>query len=247
VLDFDFEKVCSVSLSPINVYACLVCGKFYQGRTRTSHAVTHSLETDHHVFLNLSNGRCYCLPDDYEIDDSALDDVKVRCFTRLLLRWDRPRDFALPPRRSPRFGVSGLPLAIVGRKCLQRFFYIPFSLEYLVEAVSSIALAWENLIFGPGPRVLFHFAFPQNLEQNHMYCILTLIPHFRPALLGASFDSRRHRLSRQKRNFVPRPGQQAIFMWIGRTQQRESSRSSQRRDPVPRAPFIVSGFLVGQG
>ena len=29
-LDFDFEKCCSVSLSPINVYACLVCGKYFQ-------------------------------------------------------------------------------------------------------------------------------------------------------------------------------------------------------------------------
>lgn len=31
LLDFDFEKVCSVSLSNIQVYACLVCGKYYQG------------------------------------------------------------------------------------------------------------------------------------------------------------------------------------------------------------------------
>jgi hypothetical protein len=30
VLDFDFEKLCSVSLSRINVYACLVCGKYFQ-------------------------------------------------------------------------------------------------------------------------------------------------------------------------------------------------------------------------
>ena len=30
VLDFDFEKRCSVSLSHINVYACLVCGKYFQ-------------------------------------------------------------------------------------------------------------------------------------------------------------------------------------------------------------------------
>ncbi|CAG8498076.1 8594_t:CDS:10 [Paraglomus brasilianum] len=30
MLDFDFEKVCSVSLSNLNVYACLVCGKYFQ-------------------------------------------------------------------------------------------------------------------------------------------------------------------------------------------------------------------------
>ena len=31
LLDFDFEKLCSISLSHINVYACLVCGKYFQG------------------------------------------------------------------------------------------------------------------------------------------------------------------------------------------------------------------------
>lgn len=30
-LDFDFEKLCSVSLSHVNVYACLICGKYFQG------------------------------------------------------------------------------------------------------------------------------------------------------------------------------------------------------------------------
>jgi U4/U6.U5 tri-snRNP-associated protein 2 len=31
ILDFDFEKLCSVSLTNVNVYACLVCGKYFQG------------------------------------------------------------------------------------------------------------------------------------------------------------------------------------------------------------------------
>lgn len=30
-LDFDMEKVCSVSLSDQHVYACLVCGHYFQG------------------------------------------------------------------------------------------------------------------------------------------------------------------------------------------------------------------------
>ena len=30
VLDFDFEKLCSISLSHVNVYACMVCGKYFQ-------------------------------------------------------------------------------------------------------------------------------------------------------------------------------------------------------------------------
>lgn len=29
LLDFDFEKLCSISLANLNVYACLICGKYY--------------------------------------------------------------------------------------------------------------------------------------------------------------------------------------------------------------------------
>ncbi|XP_071952068.1 ubiquitin carboxyl-terminal hydrolase 39-like isoform X1 [Antedon mediterranea] len=76
LLDFDFEKLCSVSLSHLNVYACLVCGKYFQGRGQKSHAYTHSVQVNHHVFLNLHNLRFYCLPDNYEIIDSSLDDIK---------------------------------------------------------------------------------------------------------------------------------------------------------------------------
>ncbi|KAL7021400.1 hypothetical protein ACKWTF_011857 [Chironomus riparius] len=76
VLDFDFEKLCSVSLTRINVYACLVCGKYFQGRGNNTHAYTHSVGESHHVFLNLLSLRFYCLPDNYEIIDSSLDDIK---------------------------------------------------------------------------------------------------------------------------------------------------------------------------
>ncbi|KAM0844508.1 hypothetical protein ACQ4PT_056997 [Festuca glaucescens] len=76
VLDFDFEKFCSFSLSNLNVYACLVCGKYYQGRGLKSHAYTHSLEASHHVFVNLQTEKVYCLPDGYEINDSSLEDIR---------------------------------------------------------------------------------------------------------------------------------------------------------------------------
>ncbi|EDV22247.1 U4/U6.U5 tri-snRNP-associated protein 2 [Trichoplax sp. H2] len=76
VLDFDFEKLCSISLSNQNVYACLVCGKYFQGRGSHSHAYTHSVQCFHHVFINLHSLKFYCLPDDYEIIDSSLDDIK---------------------------------------------------------------------------------------------------------------------------------------------------------------------------
>ena len=54
-LDFDFEKVCSISLSNLNVYGCLVCGKYFQGRSKKSPAYAHSISEDHHVFINLES------------------------------------------------------------------------------------------------------------------------------------------------------------------------------------------------
>jgi U4/U6.U5 tri-snRNP-associated protein 2 len=77
VIDFDMEKVCSVSLSNMHVYCCLVCGKFYQGRGKATPAYTHSVQQGHFVFLHLSEGRFFCLPDNYEIVDSSLDDIKA--------------------------------------------------------------------------------------------------------------------------------------------------------------------------
>jgi len=76
VLDFDFEKLCSVSLSNINVYACLVCGKYFQGRGPKSHAYFHALDEDHHVYINLETQRVYVLPEGYEVKSKALDDIK---------------------------------------------------------------------------------------------------------------------------------------------------------------------------
>ncbi|KAI9276171.1 hypothetical protein BY458DRAFT_506581 [Sporodiniella umbellata] len=76
MLDFDFEKVCSVSLSHLNVYACLTCGKYYQGRGKSSHAYFHSIDKDHHVFINLTTLKVYVLPDSYEVDDPSLNDIK---------------------------------------------------------------------------------------------------------------------------------------------------------------------------
>eukprot|EP01102_Stenamoeba_stenopodia_P000694 TRINITY_DN10643_c0_g1_i1.p1 TRINITY_DN10643_c0_g1~~TRINITY_DN10643_c0_g1_i1.p1 ORF type:complete len:500 (-),score=105.02 TRINITY_DN10643_c0_g1_i1:4-1503(-) len=76
MLDFDFEKVCSVTLLNLNVYACLVCGKYYQGRGKNSPAHFHSLQANHHVFINLYTYKVYCLPDDYEVLDSSFDDIK---------------------------------------------------------------------------------------------------------------------------------------------------------------------------
>lgn len=75
VLDFDFEKVCSVSLSNINIYGCLVCGKYFQGRGRNSYAYAHAIHDDHHVFINLETTKVYVLPDGYLVSDPSLEDI----------------------------------------------------------------------------------------------------------------------------------------------------------------------------
>ncbi|KAJ2923859.1 hypothetical protein H1R20_g13240, partial [Candolleomyces eurysporus] len=75
VLDFDFEKVCSVSTSNINIYGCLVCGKYFQGRGRNSYAYAHSIHDDHHVFINLATTKVYVLPDGYHVSDPSLQDI----------------------------------------------------------------------------------------------------------------------------------------------------------------------------
>lgn len=76
VLDFDFEKLCSISLSNINVYACLVCGKYFQGRGPKSHAYFHALDENHHVFINMGTQKVYVLPEGYEVKSKSLNDIK---------------------------------------------------------------------------------------------------------------------------------------------------------------------------
>ncbi|AET41166.1 mRNA splicing protein SAD1 Ecym_7334 [Eremothecium cymbalariae DBVPG len=96
-LDFDLEKICAVTLSNINVYSCLVCGKYLQGRDEGSPAFAHSMEENHRVFINIQSLKTYVLPDDYQVinsqslecikycfrptfEDSAVSEFPVPCF-----------------------------------------------------------------------------------------------------------------------------------------------------------------------
>ena len=64
VLDFDQEKCCSVTLSNVNVYCCLECGKYYQGKTTNSPAFLHSIIQDHHIFMSFTSFDFIFLPED---------------------------------------------------------------------------------------------------------------------------------------------------------------------------------------
>ncbi|KAL9045361.1 MAG: hypothetical protein Q9214_001581 [Letrouitia sp. 1 TL-2023] len=96
VLDFDFEKLCSITLSNINVYACLVCGKYFQGRGPKTHAYFHALEEAHHVYVNMQTKKVYVLPEGYEVKSRSLEDIKFVVDPRLpkneVLRLDKDPD-----------------------------------------------------------------------------------------------------------------------------------------------------------
>ena len=47
------------------------------GRGQHSHAYTHSVQAGHRVWLNLETLKFYCLPDNYQIIDPSLEDIKV--------------------------------------------------------------------------------------------------------------------------------------------------------------------------
>jgi U4/U6.U5 tri-snRNP-associated protein 2 len=77
LLDFDLPISCSVTLSSgPHIYACLVCGQFFRGKGPNTPAHTHSVETGHAVYVHLTKGTFWCLPDGYEIVDSSLDDIQ---------------------------------------------------------------------------------------------------------------------------------------------------------------------------
>ena len=76
LLDFDYEKFCSVSLSNVNIYACLCCGKYFQGRGKNTYCYFHALENYHHLFINLLDSKVYCMPENYEFDHVCLKDIK---------------------------------------------------------------------------------------------------------------------------------------------------------------------------
>lgn len=76
-LDFDLPPICSVTLVSHNVYACLVCGRFFRGRAPSSPAYVHALLDSHHLFINVASESVHCLPDDYIVSHPSLQDIKL--------------------------------------------------------------------------------------------------------------------------------------------------------------------------
>ena len=49
---------------------------YVKGRGKSTPLFTHSVQLGHFVSMNLHSGRTYCLPDNYEIIDSSLQDIQ---------------------------------------------------------------------------------------------------------------------------------------------------------------------------
>lgn len=57
------------------MYACLVCGKYFQGRGKGSWAYRHAVGENHKVWLNLQTEKFYVLPEGYLVSDPSLQDI----------------------------------------------------------------------------------------------------------------------------------------------------------------------------
>ena len=79
-IDFDSEKLCSITLTNMNVYACLICGKFFQGRGKLTPAYTHSVQMGHFVFMNLLSF-FISSPSSSIFSSSSLSDILICCFS----------------------------------------------------------------------------------------------------------------------------------------------------------------------
>jgi len=79
-----------------------------QGRGQQTHAFTHALETGHHMYMKLADGRVYCLPEGYEVDDRSLDAIRYVLNPTFAPGQARRRGRP-PPRNGPR-GVRQAPL-----------------------------------------------------------------------------------------------------------------------------------------
>ncbi|GIX63198.1 ubiquitin specific protease 39 isoform 2, putative [Babesia caballi] len=121
LLDFDFEKVCSITLANSHIYACLVCGRYFEGRGVNTHAYIHALEESHYIFMNLHDCRVYCLPENYEVEDASLNDIAVRCFVKLYISL---LQLVLKPRFTKDY-VANVDSTIVYGRALDGADFIP--------------------------------------------------------------------------------------------------------------------------
>ncbi len=141
LLDFDFEKVCCISLSNVNVYGCLVCGRYFQGKGTTTHAYTHSLEENHQLFINLTTTQIYVLPDGMEVDDPSFSDIKFNLRPSYSLEVNRDIDEVIDVQHNldNRAYIPGC----VGLNNLKQTEYV----NVIIQMLSRVRLIREIFLF----------------------------------------------------------------------------------------------------
>lgn len=91
-LNFDRERICSVTLSSANLFMCLTCGEIFQGQSNNTPAFNHSVDfasdgdesmLQHRIFIALHNFYIYQMPEMQELDmdntDALLNLIKANC------------------------------------------------------------------------------------------------------------------------------------------------------------------------
>jgi U4/U6.U5 tri-snRNP-associated protein 2 len=173
LLDFDKLKVCSDTLANVNVYTCLVCGKSFSGRGINTPAAKHSLLFDHHLFINLSSTKVYCIPDDYIVEDESLSDILQNLAPKIdvdTLYNPSPLSVSLLGQkyRPGYIGINNLKRTDYLNSVLQILTKIPMFRDYLLrcDVVSSDTLlgclsAFTKRIWNP-------FGFKNHVSPNEL-------------------------------------------------------------------------------
>lgn len=100
-VDFDLPLQCSVSHSTCDVYCCLQCGKYFQGRHQQSPAFQHSIASRkdslaHNLYINLETRKFYWLPRNVQINPKGIDLLlQLQCCIRASFTTDKIRGFPI--------------------------------------------------------------------------------------------------------------------------------------------------------
>ena len=133
LLDFDAERVCSVSNSNLHIYACLVCGRYFQGRSPQSHAYNHAATASHHLFIHLDTARIWCLPDGYEVNDVTLRDIQYNLKPTFTPADIAALDTGLRRLRTAGAGDEGYVVGLMGLNNLKQTDWLNVVLQSLVR------------------------------------------------------------------------------------------------------------------
>ena len=113
------------------MYACLVCGKYFQGRGRGSWAYRHAVGENHRVWLNLETEKFYVLPEGYPVSDPSLNDI----LAVLNPRYTASQLVSLSDLREPSYTLTQTPYipGFVGLNNIKKNDYLNVIVQLLLH------------------------------------------------------------------------------------------------------------------